>query len=136
MRAASLPRKICARSASEKQFKFRMSENTFAALAFLAVGILYIGLGIPLVRGRVAPNCWYGCRTKKTLSDQRIWYAVNRITGRDLIIGGIALVIASLSILLFGQTLDPNHAAMILLAVLVSSVTVMSINSALAQRRM
>jgi hypothetical protein len=28
----------------------------------------YIGLGIPLLLGRIPPNSWYGCRTPKTLS--------------------------------------------------------------------
>ena len=113
-----------------------MTENTFAALSFSIVGILYIGLGIPLLLGRVPPNGFYGCRTKKTLSNERIWYAVNRVTGRDLIIGGVAIVLAALGIYLFGQRLSPNHAAIILLAILVSSVVVMVINSLLAQRTM
>lgn len=113
-----------------------MTENTFAALIFSMAGVLYIGLGIPLLRGRVPPNGFYGCRTKKTLSNERIWYAVNRVTGRDLIISGIAIVFAALGIALFGQALDPNRATIILLAVLVSSVVVMVINSLLAQRSM
>jgi|SRR5687767_3558300 len=102
-----------------------MTENTFAALLFSMVGVLYIGLGIPLFLGRVPPNRLYGCRTKKTLSNHKIWYAVNRVTGRDLIIGGAAVVVTALGIFLFGQALDPNRATMILLTVLVSSVVVM-----------
>jgi uncharacterized membrane protein len=99
------------------------------------VGVLYIGLGIPLLRGRVPPNGFYGWRTKKTLSDEKIWYAVNRVTGRDLIIGGVAVVVTALGIYLFGQALDPNRSATILLAVLVSSVVVMVINSLLFSAR-
>ena len=113
-----------------------MTENTFAALIFSMVGVLYIGLGIPLLLGRVPPNSFYGCRTKKTLSDEKLWYAVNRVTGRDLIIGGVAVVVTALGIYLFGHALDPNRATIILLAVLVSSVVVMVINSVLAQRTM
>ena len=113
-----------------------MTENTFAALIFSMVGVLYIGLGIPLLLGRVPPNSFYGCRTKKTLSDEKLWYAVNRVTGRDLIIGGVAVVVTALGILSLRPRAHPNHAAMILLAVLVSSVVVMVINSLLAQRTM
>ena len=113
-----------------------MTENTFAALIFSMVGVLYIGLDTPLLLGRVPPNGSCGCRTKKTLSNERIWYAVNRVTGRDLIIGGVAVVLAALVIHLFGQALDPNRATTILLAILVSSVVVMVINSLLAQRTM
>jgi len=113
-----------------------MTQITLAALLFLLVGVLYIGLGIPLLRGRIPPNRYYGARTRKALSDERIWYAVNRVTGRDLIIGGVAVVVAAAGIHLFGQSLAPTHAAAILLTVLVASVIVMVIDSLLAERTM
>jgi uncharacterized membrane protein len=80
-----------------------MNEVVTAALLFTAVGLLFVGLGVPLLRGRVRPNLWYGCRTEKTLSDEEVWYAVNRVTGRDLVAGGIALVACSLVLLVFGK---------------------------------
>jgi uncharacterized membrane protein len=113
-----------------------MTEITFAALLFLLVGVLYIGLGIPLLKGRIPPNRFYGARTRKTLSDERIWYAVNRVTGRDLIIGGVAVMITAVGIQFFGKSLNPNHAATILLTVLVVSVIVMVIDSLVAERTM
>jgi hypothetical protein len=42
-----------------------MTENTFAALIFSMVGVLYIGLGIPLLLGRVPPNRLYGFEQRK-----------------------------------------------------------------------
>ena len=80
-----------------------MGEITKAALLFSLVGVLYIGLGIPLLRGRVPPNSWYGCRTRKTLSDENVWYAVNRVTGRDIIIAGIMLIGSSFVVSVFGR---------------------------------
>ncbi len=62
-----------------------MSEVMTAGLIFTGAGVVLIAFGIPLHRGRVRPNSWYGCRTEKTLSDEKVWYAVNRVTGRDLI---------------------------------------------------
>ena len=53
-----------------------MDEITKATLLFSLVGVLYVGLGVPLLRGRVRSNQWYGHRTRKTLSDEKIWYAV------------------------------------------------------------
>jgi uncharacterized membrane protein len=102
-----------------------MSENTIAAIGFSLIGLLYIGLGLPLLRGWIQPNGWYRYRTKKTLSSERIWFAVNRVTGRDLIICGAALIITAASIHFVGQDLKSSHAASILLAVLVLSVLVM-----------
>lgn len=113
-----------------------MSENTIAAIGFSLIGVLYIGLGLPLLRGRIRPNRWYGCRTKKTLSDERIWFAVNRVTGRDLIIGGISLIITAASIHFAGQDLKPNHALSILLGVLVLSVLAMVLDSLVTQRKL
>jgi hypothetical protein len=55
---------------------------------------------------------------------------VNRVTGRDLIIGGVAVVITAVGIHFFGQSLDPHHATTILVTVLVVSVIVMVINDA------
>jgi uncharacterized membrane protein len=106
-----------------------MGEITKATLLFSLVGVLYIGLGIPLLLGRVRPNSWYGCRTRKTMSDEKIWYAVNRVTGRGLIIAGIMLVGSSLVVFAFGREINPDYAVLILLAVLVLSVIRMAIKS-------
>ena len=113
-----------------------MDEITKATLLFSLVGVLFIGLGIPLLRGRVRPNSWYGCRTQKTLSDEKIWYAVNRVTGRDMIIAGFMLIGSSLVIFAFGRGMNPDYATFILLAVLVLSVIRMAVNSFKAQKRM
>jgi hypothetical protein len=70
----------------------------FAAL-FIAVGLLYIGLAIPLMRRRVKPNRLYGLRVPATFADEWVWYEANAQTGRDLIyVGtlqtGVAIVLA------------------------------------------
>src|SRR5918998_4399100 len=113
-----------------------MNEVVTAALLFTAVGLLFVGLGVPLLRGRVRPNSWYGCRTEKTLSDEKVWYAVNRVTGRDLVAGGIALIACSLALLLFGRGMNPTHAVLALLFVLLLSVVIMAVDSHRAQKRM
>ena len=113
-----------------------MNDVVTAALLFTGVGLLFVGLGVPLLRGRVRPNSWYGCRTEKTLSDEEVWYAVNRVTGRDLVAGGIALVACSLLLLVFGRGMDPNHAVLALLFILLLSVVIMAVDSNVAQKRM
>lgn len=68
---------------------------------FSAVGLLLIGLAIPLIRRRVKPNQLYGIRVSATFADEWVWYEANARSGRDLaILGAIQLVIAvSLSLL-------------------------------------
>ncbi len=111
-----------------------MSENTRAALLFSITGLIYIGIGIPLFLGRVPPNVWYGARTLKTLSNDKIWYAVNRVTGRDLIVGGVAVLVVCVAIVLWGQSLHPTSVAVLLVTILVLSTIVMVIDTLRAQR--
>ena len=113
-----------------------MGEIGAAGLIFSAAGVLFIALGIPLLRGWVRPNFWYGCRTEKTLSDEKVWYAVNRVTGRDLAAGGIALIAGSLALLLLGRGTNPTHAVLALLFILLLSVVVIAVDSHGAQKRM
>lgn len=113
-----------------------MNDNTYAALLFSIVGIIYIGLGIPLLLGRIPPNSWYGCRTEKTLSSDEIWYPVNRVTGRYMIVSGAAVILSAFGVFIFRTTLGPNYGAAILLLILVLSVLGMVVASLLAQRKL
>ena len=113
-----------------------MGEVATAALIFTAAGVVFIALGIPLLRGRVRPNSWYGCRTEKTLSDEKVWYAVNRATGRDLIGAGIAVVASALAVLTLGDDMNPDHAVFVLLLVLLLSVVIMAVDSHNTQKRL
>jgi uncharacterized membrane protein len=106
-----------------------MSEVTIAALIFSGVGAVFIGLGIPLFQKRVPPNSWYGCRTTKSLSDERIWYAVNRTTGQNMILIGILIIISSLIMFIFRNKMNPTNSAVVLLAVLIMSTVGMAVNS-------
>ena len=113
-----------------------MTEVVKAATIFTAAGVVFIAFGVPLLRGRVRPNMWYGCRTEKTLSNEKVWYAVNRVTGRDLTAGGIALVASSLALLVFGKGMNPDLAVLALLFILLLSVAIMAVDSYRAQKRM
>jgi hypothetical protein len=66
----------------------------FASL-FSIVGLLMIGIAVPLIRRRIAPNGLYGLRVPATFSDEWVWYEANARSGRDLaILGGIQFSIA------------------------------------------
>ena len=93
------------------------------SILFAVVGLLFIGLSIPLILGKVPPNSLYGCRTRRTLSDPKIWYEANRASGRDFFICGVLVFTASIVILLFGQGMNPEYAVAALLSVLLLSVT-------------
>ena len=58
-------------------------------IVYIAVGLVLIAAGIPLSMRKVRPNEYYGFRTKSTLGNEALWYAVNAATGKTLIIGGV-----------------------------------------------
>lgn len=63
----------------------------------LALAVVFFALAVPLAAGRVPPNRLYGFRTPRTLADDRVWYPVNRMTGRRMM--SFAMVVAGLSML-------------------------------------
>ncbi|MBM4140516.1 MAG: SdpI family protein [Nitrospira sp.] len=56
---------------------------------FLIPSIIFLIISIPLVIGWIPRNRFYGVRTRKTLSDEKVWYSVNRF-------GGVLFIISSL----------------------------------------
>ena len=66
---------------------------------FVAVGLLFIGLAIPLIRRRIKPNKTYGLRLPATFADEWVWYEANARTGRDLIYGGLCQLTAAVLLL-------------------------------------
>ena len=91
-----------------------MTQITLYSLLFGGVGLLFIALSIPLIQERVPPNSTYGFRTAKSLSDPKIWYAINRISGRDLLIAGTLISLGSFVMLVLGQGLQPRQVALTL----------------------
>jgi hypothetical protein len=61
---------------------------------FLVPSIILAVLTIPLVLGIMPPNRWYGIRTKKTLSDRRIWQRANMFGGGCLGAASLVYILA------------------------------------------
>jgi uncharacterized membrane protein len=99
-----------------------MSNVTVDSVLFALVGLLFVGISIPLIQQRVPPNRFYGFRTKKTLSDPKIWYEANRISGHDLFLAGALITITSIVMPLFAQGWKPEHVIITLISVMVLSL--------------
>jgi uncharacterized membrane protein len=56
---------------------------------FLIPSILILIVSIPLVIGWIPRNRFYGVRTRKTLSDERVWYSANKFGGWLFITSGL-----------------------------------------------
>lgn len=62
---------------------------------FFVPAILIALVSAPLILGLVPRNPVYGVRTRKTLSDDRIWYPVNRLGGWLLLASSALYVLIS-----------------------------------------
>jgi hypothetical protein len=113
-----------------------MSDIIILALEFGLIGTLFTALGIPLKRGKVPPNMWYGFRTRKTLSNEDIWYAVNRATGEDMIRGGVSLMACSFFVIVLRDWLEYESALIILLGVTILTALWMFIHGISILRQM
>jgi uncharacterized membrane protein len=86
------------------------------------VGMAVAVLSIPPTLGWVPRNPVYGFRVPATLRSDRVWYAMNRRFGRELIVVGIAL--ATIGTLLDAAGLDtPTGRAVAVVAMIASLVT-------------
>ena len=113
-----------------------MISVTVATLLFALVGIMFVGLSIPLIRNRVPPNRFYGFRTAKTLSDPKIWYEVNRISGNDLLVAGALITTSSVTMFALAQEWRPEHVALTLLLIMSFSLIGVLLHGIVVLRRM
>lgn len=61
-------------------------------IIFVAVGLLLVGVALPLIQRRVKPNDLYGLRVAATFADEWVWYEANARTGRDFLVAGLVQV--------------------------------------------
>lgn len=70
--------------------------STLAGFVVICVVALAMGgVGIPLWLRKVPPNRLYGFRTRRTLSDEAIWYRTNALLGRNLIVAMVLFLIVA-----------------------------------------
>ena len=104
-------------------------------LMYVVFGLLLIALAIPMLRGKVPPNPWYGFRVPDTLSDPTRWYKANRYAARWLLLTGIITVAAAVA-LYFVPGLSVDTYAWLMLAVFGVPFVLMIISSFRYLRRL
>lgn len=81
-------------------------------------GLLIALVSIPLIKGIVPPNVYYGYRTAKTLSSDSIWYKANKRAGLYLMAAGILVAIASTTCLFFRCLFSLTELGYLLMAIM------------------
>jgi len=91
-------------------------------LVTLVIGVILVLLSIPLISGKVKKNQWYGFRTKKTLSDDTIWYKANKFSGWFLLLSGLVILVASFMLYSKDPALFQHYVGVVILTPIVLSV--------------
>ena len=105
-------------------------------LVYGLVGLLIVGLCVPLMFGKIPPNGYYGFRTPRTLSDPKVWYPANRVAGRNLVVAGLIMVAGALVTFFLGDQVPQRSGAITLVVIGLVSLFGAVIASFLALRKM
>lgn len=72
-----------------------------AGILDIAVAILFVGISIPLVLGKIPMNSAYGFRFAKSFESDDLWFRINRYGGRQLILWSIPIALLGLAAIFF-----------------------------------
>ena len=113
-----------------------MEPGFFYVALFLVIGALFVVLGVPLKQGRIPPNHFYGFRTPRTLTDEKVWYPANRVLGIDMIRGGVVIAAVSLLMLALRGFVTAETAVLILVAMSIAVAVFMGIHGFAVLRKL
>ena len=69
------------------------SANSKLGISLIFCGLLFIGLSVPLLKGSIRMNRWYGFRIRKAFESEENWYKINKYGAQRLIIWSLAMII-------------------------------------------
>ena len=75
------------------------------AILDVVVGLVFLGVLIPLVKRKIGRNGLYGFRTRETLASDKAWYAVNYGAAKTGVYMSIGMVIFGIVLALLGIVL-------------------------------
>lgn len=84
--------------------------------------LLFMGLSIPLIQRKVAPNDVYGIRIDKAFETDALWYDVNEYGGWAMVAAGFVILIGNLLLFFLGKKLKVGAYTGIFVAILLGSL--------------
>lgn len=72
-----------------------MSDEMMLLLLNSGAALVVVAAALPMWLGWIGPNRFWGFRTPRTLSDDKVWYAANRYAGIGLTLGGVLMGVLS-----------------------------------------
>jgi hypothetical protein len=88
----------------EIRFKNPIKPKLLSAIFIPSVfcGILFIVISLPLLRGSIPMNRFYGFRISKAFASDTNWYAINKYGAKVLILWSIVMIVSGVLFLLLG----------------------------------
>lgn len=68
--------------------------NIIFGIMHILTAFILIGISIPLVKGEISMNKYYGIRFKKSYDSDENWYKINKYGGQQLIKWSIPLALS------------------------------------------
>jgi SdpI/YfhL protein family len=68
-------------------------------VAWIAAGLLSIGLAIPLLHGKVGPNGHFGIRFRECFQSNEAWFAINRYGAKRMITWALPMIVIGVATL-------------------------------------
>lgn len=62
-------------------------------ISWILIGLICIGLAIPLRRGRIRRNAFYGIRFPQSYKSDEAWFAINRYGATQLMIWSVPIIL-------------------------------------------
>jgi uncharacterized membrane protein len=100
-------------------------DPAYQQLVFIGLGALFVVTGLPFAMNLIKPNPIGGVRTRKTLSDPRIWYLANSYWGKASILIGIITIV--FAVVLHLTAMPPATYSSICVLVLLGGLMVASV---------
>lgn len=72
------------------------------AMPSIFCGVLFIVISLPLLRGSIPMNRFYGFRISKAFASDANWYAINKYGAKALILWSIVMISSGVLFLLLG----------------------------------
>ena len=82
--------------------------STILGIAMISMGVLFSTVAIPLLKGMVRMNKFYGFRIKKAYQSDELWYKINEYGARQFIYGSIFLFVTGLVLIIIPELMNIN----------------------------
>ncbi|MBU2761267.1 SdpI family protein [Acidithiobacillus sulfurivorans] len=87
---------------------FNDLHNILPSVLLFLLGVVSIGVGLPLYWNQIPSNPFYGIRIPKALESEESWYAINHVGGKRIVVAGICFIMLAF-ILIFSPQIFHHY---------------------------